>query len=303
MERELNQAERAVGEIAARALMKIEDLLPEVAGTKYTYLDMERYQQLLLRDIGQAMHVYWSEIVARAHFTASATLMRTSRWMRGVVEAHSSGNLLVLAAALRGLIEAVADSWYTLNQVGGTFSKEFYRIRQALKGRAKAIYHVEGLEDRLIHFMYARRLDRGEEAPEGHRARTTAKYLESLGGGIFAAETKEVYGRLCQMTHPAAHSILGWLQPLSGIDGEQWVLVPGDEKAAIERLMRPLRVSLIRGLCETGFNPALIVLWITNRLPLPEYHCGSIDELRLDGIEMFDEARRRIEGVGSEQNL
>jgi len=64
-----------------------------------------------LSGIAERNQVYWREILFRAHFGASTGMLRLNEWLHGSERALVDGNVLMLAAGIRGFIEACADTW------------------------------------------------------------------------------------------------------------------------------------------------------------------------------------------------
>src|SRR5437764_28633 len=134
----------------------LEGLLPHLEGYRYTFLDPAEYNALLGRDTAAAMAVYWREMLHRAHWAASTSLIRTHRWLAGLLDAFDAENLIVFCACARGLLEASADSWYSLNPVAPTLASAKGIITRALAERLNDRVLAEEIENRLIHFTFAR---------------------------------------------------------------------------------------------------------------------------------------------------
>jgi hypothetical protein len=79
--------------------------------------------------------MYWFEILQRAHLSALASLLRAKRWAEGTLAGIAQPNLLATAAALRGLIEAAADTVHGIGGVPQTLASEHARIESALHGK------------------------------------------------------------------------------------------------------------------------------------------------------------------------
>src|SRR5262249_41369594 len=158
--------------------------------------------------------VYWSEILYRAHMAAASALLRTHRWLAGAVSAIHRPNILSHAANLRGLLEACADTYHSLRVVPGALAGWHAEIRRALAGEQDKVWTTD-LEDTLIHFLYGRKVARGETAPDSHRALCSRDYLDSLreafqryaidsaAAELAPSRVGECYGRLCELVHPA----------------------------------------------------------------------------------------------------
>lgn len=117
--------------------------------------DPEKFKDLAINDL---QRTYWTEILQRSHWTAISTIQRNIKWMEGISLSLGSSNMFLFAAALRGFIEACADSLTTLALVLLTLAKHFRRIKLALTGqiRNNEVFIIPELEDELIHFAFAK---------------------------------------------------------------------------------------------------------------------------------------------------
>lgn len=80
-------------------------------------------------------------------------------------------------------------------------------VSTSVSSRRRLLRVSPELEEGLIHFVYGRHLDREErdETPVSHKAMRPTEYLELIEEHM--AEIKNVYALLCQITHPATHSL------------------------------------------------------------------------------------------------
>ena len=178
---------------------------------RFSFMPEPEYADLIRENLAGGLRLYWLEILYRARLSSLIALLRVCRWVDGVRQGHESKNLLAFAASFRGLLEVAADTWSSYRKICGSLTVNYSHIRRAIDGRAKAAFVAPDLEGELIHFMYARKLTKSEPAPVEHRARTATDYLELLAQG--AGEiVKECYAELCNLTHPAAHSVLSFVQ-------------------------------------------------------------------------------------------
>ena len=88
----------------------VDDLGLERLETRYAFSDEEEYRELLVRDLSEGMRVYWTETLQRAHLAAVTAILRSRRWLSGVVHAAAENNFLIFSASLRGLMESAADA-------------------------------------------------------------------------------------------------------------------------------------------------------------------------------------------------
>ena len=71
-----------------------------------SYRIMPLAESATVHGLAERNQIYWQEILFRAHFGASAGLMRLREWLHGSERALADGNVLMLAAGIRGFLEA-----------------------------------------------------------------------------------------------------------------------------------------------------------------------------------------------------
>ena len=57
--------------------------------TRYCFMPTDKYEALLSRDVGEAMRVYWSETLDRAHIAAVTATLRSRHWLSAVLSTES----------------------------------------------------------------------------------------------------------------------------------------------------------------------------------------------------------------------
>ena len=155
-----------------------------------------------LESVAERNKIYWREILYRAHFGASAGLLRLHEWMLGAQRAYRDRNVMVLAAALRGFVEACADTVDALSDVAPTLADCHGIIRPAIAGKLTDVTALlPELENSLIHFAYARKLKR-DAGPRLHEAKTAKDYISVVAESV--PEIADSYALLCEYSHPAA---------------------------------------------------------------------------------------------------
>jgi hypothetical protein len=87
---------------------------------------------------------------------------------------------LLFASSFRCLIESVADSYFSLSNLSTTLSKNINSINDSITSNLQNIYLCKELENQLIHYSHARRLNNGESAPDSHKAEIAARYVKKL---------------------------------------------------------------------------------------------------------------------------
>lgn len=102
--------ERIIGHDAAEYVRIIDGLGLEDLKTRYRFMPMKEYEDLMLKDTAAGMRVYWLEILARAHCCSTIAILRTRRWLSAMESSACENNLLSFAASFRGFLESAADS-------------------------------------------------------------------------------------------------------------------------------------------------------------------------------------------------
>ncbi len=158
--------------------------------------------------VRRCLSIYWCEILYRTHLAAATSLIRFSQWVSGAHQSSEDGYLMALAACYRGLIESAADTWDGLGSVGVTLAENGNAVEDGLRVELAQVVMSTELEDSLIHFQFARKTRRGEDAPSSHQAKRVADYLTPLVR--IEPQFQLLYGRLCDTTHPGASSVLAF---------------------------------------------------------------------------------------------
>lgn len=246
---------------------------------RYKFVPMEEFERLLVFDTPRALHVYWHELVGRAHFAAVSSMLRSAQWLEGVRMAREKNLYLPFCANLRSLIESAADSLAGVSGVAKTFSEKRVAINEILNMNSKQAMISQELEDQLIHFSHGRKLGKGETAPESHVARSARSYIEQLEK-LGLAQAHDIYGLLCQVTHPAADSVSHFA---SEIGDSEFALSPHNDRAAIAALLREHK-TFLSALLRYAFNQPIILLRVLLHIDLHEYHSTEVSRLNMSSM-------------------
>lgn len=243
-----------------------------------------------LESVGERNRIYSSEILYRAHFAAAAALLRLREWFIGARRALDDRNVLVLAAAIRGYLEAVADTVDALADVPGTLADGHVVLRRAITGQlTDRILLLPETESDLIHFAYARRLEPGEEAPRLHGAKSAADTVSVLEESI--PDVRAVYGLLCQYSHPSAHTVFRFARP--EIDKQ---LLTFDPRAGSDALAELVAMSDRIGpaLMAAGVAPCVMTLKVLNRLGVTAVSTPWAESITLGFSQAWQTIRKRL---------
>ncbi|NLA66775.1 MAG: hypothetical protein GX856_00740 [Gammaproteobacteria bacterium] len=205
---------------------------------------------------------YVLSLLERSHLACVVTLARNHRWLSGVLSSVDTNNLLAFAACLRGFLEAAADSHDVLQYLPRALieGRDYFYAALHRPERVQAELSCGPLEDRLIHFAFARRQEKGADAPSTHAPKTTTEYIRQIQSfGVDGAVA--LYAELCELTHPAAPSVDCFLDATTC----NYVLNFHKDQDCIKELLRRHNGALIR-LLMYSFNPALAGLAFLARL-------------------------------------
>ncbi|MGE8303330.1 MAG: hypothetical protein ACN6PW_02625 [Pseudomonas kermanshahensis] len=217
--------------------------------------------------------VYVLGIVERCHIFSLTSLARTNSWLNSTVLQQSEKNLLGFSAALRGLLEATADTHDAATVVVDQLYNYFPFIYLALEGSPYALPcpSLETLENKLIHYSYARRPVRGSEPLPWHTNKSNAEYIQAIEKSG-ASGVKELYSLLCELTHPAARSVNCFLN-----EGDTEIVLDfGQDERIIGEILEKYE-GTISTLVTTTVNSALVSLVILDKMgygsaaPYPHY--------------------------------
>ena len=241
-----------------------------------TYRIMPLAAYAALERTAERNQVDWREILHRAHFGACTALMRLQEWVSGSQRAVSDGNVLMLAAGIRGFLEAAADTFQSFSDVPPTLADCHTVARQAINGRrSEQVVIAPELEGMLIHFAHARKLKSGD-APALHNATTAKDALSLLEES--APSIGAVYALLCDYTHPASASVFRFAGERTHPDK-----VTFDPRAGRKRMQEILRLSAEVGpvALALGVPPAIMTLKV-----LHSFAFGSVATPWADGVSL-----------------
>ena len=257
----------------------------------------EKYRELLLRDVSEGMRVYWAETLQRSHLAAVTSILRSRRWISGIVHAAAENNFLVFSASLRGLMESAADASTAFRGTPLALAHHHSSITECLAGQATTVLVSSELENELIHYSHARHLKRSERssAPTSHQARKVQEYL-NIFGDQNADNVSRCYRNLCDLTHPGASSVWMWLASEDPTGSAVRLSTRQDEVLIAEFLRQYASMPL--ELLMFAFNGPLITLNVLNYFSIEDLHTPQLLSWNLDGIPAWTRCREKLGGRG-----
>jgi hypothetical protein len=175
------------------------DILSKIVHKKYYYNTESTYLKYLIENIKIANRIYWEEILLRAHFTSVTSILRNEKWLKGINVSIETNNYLLFAASLRGYLESVTDSYYSLLNTPFDLACNFNNIKSALNGFQDRLLVSRRLEETLIHYQFASK-------SKDVKPLFATKYIE-IFDKYGDKDTKALYSKLCEVVHPAKDSI------------------------------------------------------------------------------------------------
>jgi hypothetical protein len=263
----------------------IEKVIAEVGSVNYDYLYIEEYSAQLRKDPSEGSKIYWTEIINNAHAASLMSMYRHKLWISGIVEAYNNNNYLIFSASIRGLLESVSDSNYSLRRVPHFLEQFSGEIEKAIKKLNE--FHSASMEDfkfticsdleeDLLHFIYARRLSRKNSDPNYHNAQTNTNYINTLDNTKFL----DLYSDLCQITHPAMPSVMDYFDVTESTIGynNKIDFVVDKNLDLIKKLISRYKKELNTMLC-IGFGCPIAILKEVNKLNYKPLYIKTIDDI------------------------
>jgi len=286
----MNNEREVFGERVSIYFPILGKIISSFDGTPYYFMDVKDFGKVMDDDPHEGAYIYWKELLSRAHFAAASGMYRTYRWAEAIMFSYAQSHFLSFAASFRGFIESSADVFDGLNGVPLSLAMHFKHILPILERKPSSpIIFSSDIENRLIHFSHGRKLEKNEIAPDTHKAKSVRDYLKTLGND---SETiTKCYSYLCQITHPAALSVLPILIPKNN-DGSSFVINLNNDEGLINLFLKEYS-GVIEPLFSYSFNLSLMTLKLLNRFPIPDYHTEYMKNISLDDINAW----KRVESV------
>ncbi len=275
------------GEIGKNYYTGLNSLAHSLSGYKYEILPEQ--QILSTTDPKDALRIYCREIMYRLHWASSTAVLRTHRWIHGVLAASSAKNFLAFGASFRGLLESAGDIADTFMQIPIAVAEIHLAVKDTLQKKSSVTVDLGQLEHKLIHFQFARKLKKGEAELPHHKAKSNTDYIKQLQQ---AGETSmlECYYELCQLAHPAAQSVMSFVRH----DGKNLFTLDNQmDGLLIEDFCKRYSVVADRVL-QVSLNPAICVLKLLNLLPLPELRTPAADSIGFGNIPLWQKIEKTL---------
>jgi len=287
--------EELFGPLGAAARKLCTDLTKEVHVREYRFVPNDVFVEL--GDPRRMQQIYWQEMLLRAHWAAMLNLLRHARWQAGCVSAYQApANFLSFAANLRGLIEAALDAQYSLGMFPMTLAENYTAVQTALQGNLNAALVSPDVEDRLIHFVYARKLDKREQgtAPASHQALDPKDYRNGLGLPDEHRERfRQLYDDLCGVCHPTAIGLASLWETLPTGAVRVTAL---DDRAAIKTFYEQHK-DTIQFALSLSVTTSALCLRTMNRFAFVEVHCDAVEQWNFSDIRAWTKIEDKLKNA------
>ena len=287
-----NLIKQIFGEDFVGAFKATEHLKSSMQKVQYSSMSNAEFVNVYKDDILEGNSTYWTESLERSHFAAIGALLRNERWISGLLLSVKESNIHLFAAALRGLIESVADSSDSLNDIALNLAGFRVVIEAALARRLITVATAPSLEKKLVHFAVARRPKKSEEVSKTHKAKTTWDYLKALGSKH--EKTMELYSRLCEITHPAQMSIIVLLDLVQDSGAMKFHDDPDSEY--IQAFLESYK-DVMPWLLSFAFNPSVLIFRVLNKLPATHLHTPTAEQIDLSKIPAWRRVKRALDNA------
>lgn len=256
------------------------DVIEKIEHKNYQYTDLEGYMSIYVDglskgDIRESQKIYWQEIMQRVHFATVTSLIRSKKWLEGVVLGLETKNLLLFSSSFRGFLEATVDSYYSLESLPTSMALNFRIINSALKGESNEVIVQEEIENKLIHFQFAKKGKKGIDA-EVKIALNNTDYIKSFD--LEHMGIKELYSDLCEVAHPAANSVNCFTKEEIVSENHSYIITSTETDNLVITELIDKYSSQVEHLLKIGLSLYCICLKILTLFEYEDVHSKYIDE-------------------------
>ncbi|WP_321285306.1 hypothetical protein [Exiguobacterium profundum] len=247
---------------------------------EYSYMDNEYFCSVIqTKGISYANKILAYEILQRAYIATVTGYLRQDKWIRGILSGIENENYHAFASTMRAYIESATDLFDGLNQIPMSLAENYIILKSALNEEVDEVIIKPGkLEELLIHFQEARKNHNYSE--KFYSAKSAKKYMESTP--LKDLKLYEIYGELCEITHPASNSLDIFLE---NNNNNKLMFVENDQ-VRINNFFSEYGQRLSELFLLTD-NLCLIVLKLINKFNIEEMHCKTVEVIDLSDIKLW----------------
>jgi hypothetical protein len=135
---------------------------------------------------------------------------------------------------------------------------------------------------------------KGREAPPFHRARQVKEYLSSL-----AVESDsdpaiaDCYRVVCEVTHPAASSIMSYVYREASTIGTSYTFRPDSDRSLITQFCNAWTGVMVK-IMALGISPPVFTLRLLNEFPVGGLHTKVAAQLNVERRPGWDQLAARL---------
>jgi len=248
-------------------------------------------------NIAESTQIYWKEILMRTHFTSVTSMLRNNKWINGIELSIESENLLVFASTLRGFLEAVSDSYFSLSSAATGLAENFCNIEKSIIGKQNRFFTAGGLEEDLLHFEFASKNDKS--GLPNNKPLNVSTYIESID--LFGdAKIKELYSILCELSHPSSKSVTCFTSTIKDGDNGYILTCNNLDKQRIITILQDYQNSVIY-LLKLSFATPLACLKVMNLFNFEDVKSSYIQDCmfnKLIGDNGWNNFQKLIDNSG-----
>jgi len=183
---------------------------------KFKIMKDANFQKVMARDFKKSQKIIWEELVYGSAYCSMISIMRSSYWIKGVLESYENRNLFTYSSSLRSLIECAGDSNHSLGRASYFWLQNITLIKNAIKGKSAENIICEDLENLLIHFEHGGSVrNKGQlsemELPIEYLSLRSADYIESASK-VAGDDIQELYKLLCGFVHPSNLTVWSFIE-------------------------------------------------------------------------------------------
>lgn len=238
------------------------EIISKMTHKKYCFNTTETYvQNMLNNNINNVNKIYWDEILLRAHFASVTSIMRNEKWINGMIMSSEARNFILFVASLRGFVESVTDSYYSLLNTPFDIASNFNNIKPAINGNLDQILVSEKLEETLIHFQFASK--KNKSCFDYNKPLPVSKYI-ALFDQYSDIDTKKLYSKLCEIVHPAADSISCFITTINDSENYEYTTTnTSNDSLNIENIVNTFSNAILN-LLKMAINAPVVCLKVLN---------------------------------------
>ena len=256
--------------------LSLELLIEDEKKQSYFFMNKSEYERISLNNLKYGNQIFWIELLSRVRFSSLVNLIRSKKWIDGIVLSLMNNNLLSFWSNLRGLIESGSDANYTFAAIPAFIIKELDDIKSVFNQDSPSILTCKPLEDALIHYSHAGSHIPRSDTSKVYNSKQIKTYIEYSDNKD--QRLSKFYKFLSGYVHPSRESILTYLN-INGHETGEYLTVEDADSNELEILIDN-SIGILNRVFRLGVYPALLNLKALSLL--------EIDQLKIKYIDAFN---------------